>query len=94
MTYDSRRKSLRIKTLAIYEMLCEHLRNLVCYLQAIQGATYREMKEADRCCGSAGIYNIVDSELSMEFLDYKMDRVHKKQMQRQLLLQILDVCYK
>ena len=35
-------------------------------LEAIQGATYREMKDAHRCCGSAGIYNI-HSELSMEF---------------------------
>ena len=30
------------------------------------------MKEADRCCGSAGIYNIVESEMSMVMLDYKM----------------------
>ncbi|MCP8968479.1 (Fe-S)-binding protein [Ectobacillus ponti] len=48
-------------------------------LKAIQGATYVEMKDADRCCGSAGIYNIVHSELSMQFLDYKMERVHETQ---------------
>ncbi|SIQ16193.1 glycolate oxidase iron-sulfur subunit [Bacillus cereus] len=66
-----------------YQDSC-HLRNVMrtsseprMLLEAIQGATYREMKDADRCCGSAGIYNIVHSELSMEFLDYKMDRVHE-----------------
>jgi len=66
-----------------YQDSC-HLRNVMrtssqprMLLQAIQGVTYREMKEADRCCGSAGIYNIVHSELSMEFLDYKMERVHE-----------------
>ncbi|MBT2733739.1 (Fe-S)-binding protein [Bacillus sp. ISL-7] len=41
-------------------------------LQAIQGAEYKEMKDADRCCGSAGIYNIVESEMSMVMLDAKM----------------------
>lgn len=41
-------------------------------LQAIQGAEYKEMKDADRCCGSAGIYNIVESEMSMVMLDSKM----------------------
>ena len=30
------------------------------------------MKDADRCCGSAGIYNIIESEMSMKMLDYKM----------------------
>ncbi len=46
-------------------------------VEAIEGATYREMKDADSCCGSAGIYNIVHSVLSLDFLDYKMDRVHE-----------------
>jgi glycolate oxidase iron-sulfur subunit len=41
-------------------------------LQAIQGAEYKEMKDADRCCGSAGIYNIVESKMSMVMLDAKM----------------------
>jgi glycolate oxidase iron-sulfur subunit len=30
------------------------------------------MKDADRCCGSAGIYNIIESEMSMKMLNYKM----------------------
>lgn len=43
-------------------------------LQSIQGVTYVEMKDASRCCGSAGIYNIVESEMSMQILDYKMEQ--------------------
>lgn len=46
-------------------------------LQSINGVTYVEMKDASRCCGSAGIYNIVESEMSMEILDYKMDQAKK-----------------
>ncbi|WP_237979917.1 (Fe-S)-binding protein [Bacillus thuringiensis] len=79
-----KRTDLRLTPQIItYQDSC-HLRNVMrtsseprMLLEAIQGATYREMKDADRCCGSAGIYNIVHSELSMEFLDYKMDRVHE-----------------
>ncbi|WP_138419538.1 (Fe-S)-binding protein [Aquibacillus sediminis] len=41
-------------------------------LESIDGTQYVEMKDADRCCGSAGIYNLVESEMSMQILDYKM----------------------
>ena len=41
-------------------------------IEAIDGVTYIEMRDASRCCGSAGIYNIVESEMSMQILDYKM----------------------
>ena len=41
-------------------------------LSSIEGVHYVEMKDADRCCGSAGIYNIVESEMSMQILDHKM----------------------
>ncbi|HID06896.1 MAG TPA: 4Fe-4S dicluster domain-containing protein, partial [Armatimonadetes bacterium] len=34
-------------------------------IKAIPGIEYIELTEADMCCGSAGIYNIVCSELSM-----------------------------
>ncbi|MFK4293374.1 (Fe-S)-binding protein [Bacillus sp. RC250] len=79
-----KRNDLRLTPQIItYQDSC-HLRNVMrtsseprMLLEAIKGAIYREMKDADRCCGSAGIYNIVHSELSMEFLDYKMDRVHE-----------------
>jgi glycolate oxidase iron-sulfur subunit len=61
-----------------YQDSC-HLRNVMrtasaprLLLQSIKGAEYVEMKDADRCCGSAGIYNIIESEMSMKMLDYKM----------------------
>ncbi|MBA4537353.1 (Fe-S)-binding protein [Bacillus aquiflavi] len=41
-------------------------------LQSIQGIHYQEMQDADHCCGSAGIYNIVEAEMSMKILDSKM----------------------
>lgn len=44
-------------------------------LQAIQGSQYVEMEKASSCCGSAGIYNIIQSEMSMKVLDDKMNRV-------------------
>lgn len=63
-----------------YQDSC-HLRNVMktasaprTLLKAIKGSLYREMPEADRCCGSAGIYNIIESEMSMKMLDYKMAR--------------------
>ncbi|WP_413375409.1 (Fe-S)-binding protein [Alkalihalobacillus sp. 1P02AB] len=46
-------------------------------LQSISGSNFVEMKNADRCCGSAGIYNIVESEMSMQILDYKMEQTKK-----------------
>jgi glycolate oxidase iron-sulfur subunit len=44
-------------------------------LLAIPGVTYREMPNADVCCGSAGIYNVVQNEMSMRILERKMDAV-------------------
>lgn len=38
-----------------------------------------EMKEANMCCGSAGIYNIVHYDASMEILDHKMKQVKDTQ---------------
>ncbi len=61
-----------------YQDSC-HLRNVMrtenaprILLKSINGIEFREMKDADRCCGSAGIYNIVESEMSMQILDHKM----------------------
>lgn len=66
-----------------YQDSC-HLRNVQktfqeprILLQSIKGVQYEEMENADRCCGSAGIYNIVHSELSMKHLDYKMEKVQE-----------------
>lgn len=44
-------------------------------LESIDGVTYVEMADANRCCGSAGIYNIIQTDMSLKILDFKMDRV-------------------
>lgn len=34
-----------------------------------------ELREAEHCCGSAGIYNVINTELSMEVLNRKMENI-------------------
>ncbi|MEH7792878.1 (Fe-S)-binding protein [Bacillus safensis] len=41
-------------------------------MKAIHGVSFKEMKDSDRCCGSAGIYNILQPKMSMQILDHKM----------------------
>ena len=45
-------------------------------LQAIPGLRLIEMPLADLCCGSAGIYNVTETELSMRLLKEKMEAVN------------------
>ena len=49
-------------------------------LKAIPGIHFVEVEGADQCCGSAGIYNITQNELSMEILDRKMEKIQKAQI--------------
>lgn len=44
-------------------------------LQAIQGLELIELTESEWCCGSAGIYNITQPELSQEILERKMSHI-------------------
>jgi glycolate oxidase iron-sulfur subunit len=44
-------------------------------LAAIPGLELRELRDASRCCGSAGIYSIVQQQMSQQLLDAKMDDV-------------------
>lgn len=44
-------------------------------LHSIPGLELVEMRDAWRCCGSAGIYNIVQPKMSMDVLDAKMENV-------------------
>ncbi|MEI7555704.1 heterodisulfide reductase-related iron-sulfur binding cluster [Candidatus Chlorohelix sp.] len=44
-------------------------------LKAIPGIELVEMKDSDKCCGSAGIYNVTNSELSLQILDEKMENI-------------------
>ncbi len=45
-------------------------------LAAIPGITFREMTGADICCGSAGVYNVVQNEMAMQILKHKMESVN------------------
>ena len=42
-------------------------------IRSIPGIEFVEMAESDACCGSAGIYNITNYEMSMEILDRKLN---------------------
>ena len=44
-------------------------------LRSIPGLTLSEMRTPDRCCGSAGLYSVVQSEISQRVLAEKMDDV-------------------
>ncbi|SHG07167.1 (Fe-S)-binding protein [Ornithinibacillus halophilus] len=46
-------------------------------LQSIENTSYVELEGADQCCGSAGIYNLIHSEMSMRILDNRMENVKK-----------------
>ncbi len=45
-------------------------------LSQVPGLDFREMPMADICCGSAGIYNVLENEMSMEVLVSKMANVN------------------
>ena len=72
----------RIETVATYQDSC-HLahgqkiklapRKL---LRAIPGLEFREMPMADLCCGSAGVYNILQREMADGILQKKMEAVN------------------
>ncbi|MBD2867047.1 (Fe-S)-binding protein [Paenibacillus arenilitoris] len=66
-----------------YQDSC-HLRNVMKSPDAPrrlmkQAANVRfvEMKEADRCCGSAGIYNVTQPEMANEILAHKMEHASR-----------------
>jgi glycolate oxidase iron-sulfur subunit len=44
-------------------------------LKRIPGLTLIELKEADWCCGSAGIYNITNQEMASTLLDRKIQNI-------------------
>ncbi len=46
-------------------------------LKSIPGIEFVEVEGADQCCGSAGIYNITQNELSMQILDRKMEQIRR-----------------
>jgi glycolate oxidase iron-sulfur subunit len=44
-------------------------------IRAVPGVEFVEMPLADQCCGSAGVYNVTETEASLELLALKMDQV-------------------
>ncbi len=48
-------------------------------IKSIPGVEYVELPNADSCCGSAGIYNITNFDMSMRVLDDKMSHVKSTQ---------------
>jgi glycolate oxidase iron-sulfur subunit len=44
-------------------------------LQAIPGVQLVPLDESDQCCGSAGIYNLIEPETSDAVLERKLDRI-------------------
>jgi glycolate oxidase iron-sulfur subunit len=44
-------------------------------LQSIPGLELVELKESDRCCGSAGVYNVLQPEISMQLLENKIKNI-------------------
>jgi glycolate oxidase iron-sulfur subunit len=45
-------------------------------LTRVPGIVLKEMRLSDHCCGSAGIYNVVHTEMSMALLEKKMEAVN------------------
>jgi glycolate oxidase iron-sulfur subunit len=50
-------------------------------LRAIPGLEFREMPMADLCCGSAGVYNIQQSEMADSILKRKMETIRMTKAQ-------------
>ncbi len=57
-----------------YQKLVKEPRTL---LKKLSGVTYKEMPEADLCCGAAGSYNLMHYQQSMQVLDRKMENLKK-----------------
>jgi glycolate oxidase iron-sulfur subunit len=45
-------------------------------LQQVPGLVFREMPLSDVCCGSAGIYNVLHTDMAMDILERKMSSVN------------------
>ena len=65
-----------------YQDSC-HLRNVMRssdapreLIRRVKGAVFVEMREADRCCGSAGIYNLTRPEMAGQILAHKMEHAN------------------
>lgn len=46
-------------------------------LRSVPGLTFKELPGSDLCCGSAGIYNVVQNDMAMAVLEKKMENVNR-----------------
>lgn len=60
-------------------------------LQAIPGLHLEEMEQADQCCGSAGIYNLIQRQMAGRVLDEKMG--HAQQTGAAVIVTANPGCY-
>lgn len=60
-------------------------------LKQVKNTTFVELKEAGRCCGSAGIYNLLQPDMANRLLDEKMD--HVKNTRADLLITSNPGCF-
>ena len=51
-------------------------------LKRVPGLRFKEMPMADLCCGSAGVYNVVETEMSLAVLAKKMESVNLTKAER------------
>ncbi|MDA8192557.1 MAG: (Fe-S)-binding protein [Thermaerobacter sp.] len=49
------------------------------WIRKVEGDQYVELPGTDRCCGSAGIYNVVQPSLAQQILDDKMQEIQTAQ---------------
>ncbi|NHN31929.1 (Fe-S)-binding protein [Paenibacillus agricola] len=70
-----------LPTKVTYQDSC-HLRNVMRVhrqprdlIKLIPGVQLNELQSADTCCGSAGIYNLTQPQMSTQVLDHKMELV-------------------
>jgi glycolate oxidase iron-sulfur subunit len=47
----------------------------------VPGLIFHEMPLADVCCGSAGIYNVIENQMAMQILERKMAGVNSTDAQ-------------
>jgi glycolate oxidase iron-sulfur subunit len=77
-------KTIETRTLTVtYQDSC-HLRNVMRaangprdLLGRVDGIRFVELEGADRCCGSAGIYNLLQPKMATQILDHKMEHVQE-----------------
>jgi len=61
-------------------------------LRQVPGLTLKEMPMSDLCCGSAGIYNVVHTDMALALLEKKMRSVNSTGAER-IVTRTRDVCY-